>query len=652
MGAHHQVDGAAPQPGQDALLLRRRHQPRQHGQAQREGGQAALEVAEVLQGQDGGRAEEGHLAAVGHGAQGGAQRHLGLAEADVAADQAVHGEIGLHVGQHAGDGLLLVLGLHEAEVLLQPLLQLGDGAERGLAHRLAHGVQVEQLAGVVDDGLARALGLGLPGPAAQAVESRRRPLAAAVAPQHLQLVQRHVEELAVEILDLEELAAGAVQAQAGEAGEAADAVAAVHHPVALGHVAELLLAGGAARPLLGRGRAIGAAGEAGQAQARVLERAGDVEEMAFQRRQAAAQVLQQPGVGGEGQQPPALGGPAPQVFDVRLGQLGERPRQHAHLGLLQRVGGEVGQVGRLQPGDGEAEEPADVGERAAAAGHRLADAAEVLQQLAVLVLQPPPVGGQHAAAGKQVGQERRVPARGRRVAVLADAGALKRAGGALRLQVEGAQRGQALSFEFQAQRPLGGDREDVEHVAAPGQVAGDLHRLARLVAHGGQAGDEVAALPQVAAAQLQRAAGAGAGALQADGEGGQGRQHDHLPAPAQLLLQPLPVGDAPRVGLGVDVGVLPGEEMGMDQRLGAAEQLQPLAELLAPLIERLVLADDPDDAFAAAREDGGDGELARLAVDRGDLDPLPRRVDLFPEFVAENDRCHLLHYITIDIRNS
>ena len=160
VGADHQVDGAAPEPGDDALLFLAGDQARQHGQAQREAGQAALEVAVVLQGQDGRRAEEGHLAAVGHGAQGGAQGHLGLAEADVAADQAVHGKIGLHVGQHLADGLLLVLGLHEEKVLLQLFLQLGNRRQRRLAHRLAHGVEVEQLAGVGDDGLAGALGLG------------------------------------------------------------------------------------------------------------------------------------------------------------------------------------------------------------------------------------------------------------------------------------------------------------------------------------------------------------------------------------------------------------------------------------------------------------------------------------------------------------
>ena len=61
-----------------------------------------------------------HLAAARHRLQGRSHRHLGLAEADVAADQPVHRLLGLHV---VGDGLdraLLVVGLLVRERLLQP----------------------------------------------------------------------------------------------------------------------------------------------------------------------------------------------------------------------------------------------------------------------------------------------------------------------------------------------------------------------------------------------------------------------------------------------------------------------------------------------------------------------------------------------------
>ena len=55
--------------------------------------------------------DDGHLLA-GHGHdEGGAQRHLGLAEADVAADQPVHRRARAEVVQHVVDGVQLVVGL-------------------------------------------------------------------------------------------------------------------------------------------------------------------------------------------------------------------------------------------------------------------------------------------------------------------------------------------------------------------------------------------------------------------------------------------------------------------------------------------------------------------------------------------------------------
>jgi hypothetical protein len=50
------------------------------------------------------RHHDRHLLAVHRGDEGGAQRHFGFAEADVAADQPVHRPARAEVGQHGGDG--------------------------------------------------------------------------------------------------------------------------------------------------------------------------------------------------------------------------------------------------------------------------------------------------------------------------------------------------------------------------------------------------------------------------------------------------------------------------------------------------------------------------------------------------------------------
>jgi hypothetical protein len=76
------------------------------------GAEAAETVAEgpvVLARQQGRGHHDGHLLAAHGGHEGGAQGHLRLAEAHVAADQPVHGPAGAEVAQRRVDGVLLVL---------------------------------------------------------------------------------------------------------------------------------------------------------------------------------------------------------------------------------------------------------------------------------------------------------------------------------------------------------------------------------------------------------------------------------------------------------------------------------------------------------------------------------------------------------------
>ena len=113
------------------------------------------------------------LAGLG-GLEGGAQGDLGLAVADVAADEAVHGVRRLHVVLDLVDGLGLVLGLLEGEGVLEPPRELAVGREGEAGDGLPGGVELQQLAGHLDDGLARARLDRLPVRAAELVERRRR----------------------------------------------------------------------------------------------------------------------------------------------------------------------------------------------------------------------------------------------------------------------------------------------------------------------------------------------------------------------------------------------------------------------------------------------------------------------------------------------
>ena len=81
------------------------------GDLHRQAAEALGEGLEVLAGEQRGRHHDRHLLAGKHGDEGRAQRHLGLAEADIAADQPVHGPPAREIVEHGVDAGDLVLGL-------------------------------------------------------------------------------------------------------------------------------------------------------------------------------------------------------------------------------------------------------------------------------------------------------------------------------------------------------------------------------------------------------------------------------------------------------------------------------------------------------------------------------------------------------------
>ena len=90
VGADHAVDLAGAQPLDDGARLRRRQEARQHLDPHRVAGEAVGERVAVLTGEQRGGCEDGDLLAVLDRFERGTDRDLGLAEPDVAADEAVH----------------------------------------------------------------------------------------------------------------------------------------------------------------------------------------------------------------------------------------------------------------------------------------------------------------------------------------------------------------------------------------------------------------------------------------------------------------------------------------------------------------------------------------------------------------------------------
>ncbi len=197
MGPDQDVDAPRGQIGEDLRRLARRFGAVEVLHADGEVAQALREGAEVLQREDRRGHEHRHLLAVGRGLERRTYGHLGLAEAHVAAHEAVHRLLRLHVPLDRGRGGLLVGRILPGERRLQLLLQVAVGREGEALRGLAPGVERDQLARDVLHGL---LGRGfqlLPGPRAELVDLGRLAVARAVARDAVQRVDADEEHVAV-----------------------------------------------------------------------------------------------------------------------------------------------------------------------------------------------------------------------------------------------------------------------------------------------------------------------------------------------------------------------------------------------------------------------------------------------------------------------
>ena len=119
-------------------------------------GEAVGESLEVLLGEQRGGHQHRDLLAVHHRDEGGAQRDLGLAEADIAADQPVHRLAGLQVVDHRLDRGGLVGRFLETETGGEGLVVVRAELEGMALARGALRVQIQQFGGGVAHLLLRA----------------------------------------------------------------------------------------------------------------------------------------------------------------------------------------------------------------------------------------------------------------------------------------------------------------------------------------------------------------------------------------------------------------------------------------------------------------------------------------------------------------
>ena len=132
---------------ENALLIGLGSETRELFDAHRKSAEAGAEGAVVLIGQQRRRHEHRDLLLVGNRFERGAHRHLGLAVADVAADEAVHRPCSLHVGFGGVEGFLLVGRRFVGESLLHLGLPRGVGTEGEAPRHLALGVELDEFVG-------------------------------------------------------------------------------------------------------------------------------------------------------------------------------------------------------------------------------------------------------------------------------------------------------------------------------------------------------------------------------------------------------------------------------------------------------------------------------------------------------------------------
>ena len=215
-----------------ALLLRRGAEAAEHFDLQAKRGKALKECLVVLLGQNGRGAEHHDLAAGVHALKGRAQGDLGLAETHVAAQQAVHGLGRLHVGLDVSDSLQLVACLVVGETLLHLDLLGRIGRTGDTGNRRAARIQVDQIKRQLFGILARLVGSPRPVGGVEPGQARFIAVGTNVARDTVDLLERHVELVAVGIFQQKVVAFLAAHFLARDLAKERDAVGSVHHVVA------------------------------------------------------------------------------------------------------------------------------------------------------------------------------------------------------------------------------------------------------------------------------------------------------------------------------------------------------------------------------------------------------------------------------------
>ena len=250
--ADQDVDLAVLEVREHLLDFSRGPEPRDHLDANREVAVALAERVPMLLGENRRRREHQRLPAVDGNRKRGADRDLGLAEADVAAHEAVHRPGRLQVFLHRFDRSHLVRCLSVRELRLEPLEVFVTQVVGHARSLLPLRVEREQLAGELSHRLPRAVLEVVPRLAAELRERGRGVVRADVARHLAELLVRDVEPVVASEAEEEVVARDAGDLLGLEAEQLPDAVVLVDDEVAAAEIRERLQRATADSPLTRR----------------------------------------------------------------------------------------------------------------------------------------------------------------------------------------------------------------------------------------------------------------------------------------------------------------------------------------------------------------------------------------------------------------
>src|SRR3989338_3860363 len=221
---------------QDVPLLALRLKPRERLDLNGKSGHAFCERPVVLVGQDRGGHQDRRLLVVHHRLERGADRHLGLAEPDVAQQEPVHRPVLLHIlldGSRRGQ---LIRRLPARKLGFKRPLPFVVRGKRMPGQGDALGLKLQQLLRI-RPGPGVRFGLGpLPGGAAECMQRWGARAERHVLLHEMQLVHRHIQPVAVRILDNQRILGAAASTDPRTADVAADPMIQVDEIVALSRI--------------------------------------------------------------------------------------------------------------------------------------------------------------------------------------------------------------------------------------------------------------------------------------------------------------------------------------------------------------------------------------------------------------------------------